>query len=432
MSRRVHAEAILRAAIAAAEPAALMRRALHGASELEGDAPVRLLAIGKAAPAMAEPVFELFGSRITASLIVAPAGTRCSRPALFGAHPLPDASSLAAGRAVHGILRAARGDEIVLVLLSGGASATAALPRGDVTVAEYADCVQRLLRAGADIGSLNTVRRHLDALKGGRMAELAAPARVLGLVLSDVVGDPVETIASGPLTPDPSTAQDALRVLQDHGVIDHCAASIIALLTSTPHTASRETTQPDRTATGDVRVRIIGGNDVAVTGAAAAAEQLGYRVRRATGHVTGLARDAGATLAAEALEIQRKEPLPTCIVAGGETTVAVRGSGRGGRNQEIVLAACIALNGAPGITVGSIGTDGVDGPTDAAGAIADETTLHRATARGVDASVALEQNDSYTFFCATEGVIRTGPTGTNVNDVQIALIETPVLATGVA
>jgi glycerate 2-kinase len=431
MSRRADAEAILRAAIAAAEPAALMRRALHGASELEGDAPVRLLAIGKAAPAMAEPVFELFGSRIAASLIVAPAGTPCPRPALFGAHPLPDASSLAAGRAVHGILRAARGDEIVLVLLSGGASATAALPRGDVTIVEYADCVQRLLRAGADIGEINTVRRHLDALKGGRMAELAAPARVLGLVLSDVVGDAVETIASGPLTPDPSTAQDALRVLHDHGVIDDCAASIIALLTSTRESASRET-QPDRTASGDVRVRIIGGNDVAVTGAAAAAEQLGYRVRRAIGHVTGLARDAGATLAAEALEIQRNEPLPSCIVAGGETTVAVRGSGRGGRNQEIVLAACISLDGAPGITVGSIGTDGVDGPTDAAGAIADETTLHRATARGVDASLALEQNDSYTFFCATEGVIRTGPTGTNVNDVQIALIETPVLATGVA
>jgi glycerate 2-kinase len=425
MSRRSHAETILRAAITAADPAALVRRALHGAVELDNDAPIRLIAIGKAAPAMAEPAFELFDSRITASLVVVPAGTASWRPALRGAHPLPDTSSLAAGHAVHDMLHAASSDDIVLVLLSGGASASVALPRGDVTIAEYADCVLRLMRAGADIAGLNTVRKHLDDLKGGRMAALAAPARVLGLVLSDVVGDPVEIIASGPLSPDPSTPEEALRVLRDYGVLDDCAPSIVALLADAAGTGARAAETLASTAFDDVRVRIIGGNDVAVSGAAAAAEQLGYRVRRATGHVTGFARDAGATLAAEALELQRKEPLPTCIVAGGETTVAVRGGGRGGRNQEIVLAACIALDGASGITVGSIGTDGIDGPTDAAGAVADESTLEQALAQGIDARRALEQNDSHTFFCATGGVIRTGPTGTNVNDVQIALIEAP-------
>jgi glycerate 2-kinase len=425
MSRRSHAETILRAAITAADPAALVRRALHGAVELDNDAPIRLIAIGKAAPAMAEPAFELFDSRITASLVVVPAGTASWRPALRGAHPLPDTSSLAAGHAVHDMLHAASSDDIVLVLLSGGASASVALPRGDVTIAEYADCVLRLMRAGADIAGLNTVRKHLDDLKGGRMAALAAPARVLGLVLSDVVGDPVEIIASGPLSPDPSTPEEALRVLRDYGVLDDCAPSIVALLADAAGTGARAAETLASTAFDDVRVRIIGGNDVAVSGAAAAAEQLGYRVRRATGHVTGFARDAGATLAAEALELQRKEPLPTCIVAGGETTVAVRGGGRGGRNQEIVLAACIALDGASGITVGSIGTDGIDGPTDAAGAVADESTLEQALAQGIDARRALEQNDSHTFFCATGGVIRIGPTGTNVNDVQIALIEAP-------
>jgi glycerate 2-kinase len=420
MSRRAHAEAILRAAITAAEPAALVRRALDSAIELQDDATVRVLAIGKAAPAMVEPVFGLFGERITDSLIVTPAGTHSTRPALFGAHPLPDESSVEAGRAVHDMLAAARSGETVLVLLSGGASATAVQPLGGVTVTEYADCVRRLLHAGAPIGDVNTVRRHLDALKGGGMALLAAPAHVLGLVLSDVVGDPLEIIASGPLSPDPTTADDALRVLRQHGVLDDCAPSIRALLDDAART--RTTREVDEDAFRNVRVRIIGGNDVAVTGAASAADALGYRVRRATEPVTGLAREAGASLATEALALQVKEALPICIVAGGETTVAVQGSGRGGRNQEIVLAACVALDAARGITVGSIGTDGIDGPTDAAGAIADESTLERAAAHGVDPHLALQQNDSYTFFDATGDLIRTGPTGTNVNDVHVALI----------
>jgi glycerate 2-kinase len=424
MSRRAHAEAILRAAITAAEPAALVRRALDGATELHDDAPVRVLAMGKAAPAMVEPVFGLLGERITDSLIVTPAGTHSTRPALFGAHPLPDESSVVAGRAVHDMLAATRSGEAVLVLLSGGASAIAVQPLGGVTVTEYADCVRRLLHAGAPIGDVNTVRRHLDALKGGGMALLAAPAHVLGLVLSDVVGDPLEIIASGPLSPDPSTADDALRVLRQHGVLDDCAPSIRALLDDAARTSTTRELDDDA-AFGNVRVRIIGGNDVAVNGAASAADALGYRVRRATEPVTGLAREAGNSLATEALALQVKEALPICIVAGGETTVAVQGSGRGGRNQEIVLAACVALDGAPGITVGSIGTDGVDGPTDAAGAIADESTLERAAARGVDPHHALEQNDSYTFFDATGDLIRTGPTGTNVNDVQVALIVAP-------
>jgi glycerate 2-kinase len=425
VTARDHAEAILRAAITAAAPAPLVRNALAAAPELDDADAIHLIAIGKAAGAMAAPAFELCGSRLERSLVIAPAGTPDARADMFGAHPLPDESSRAAGDAVRDVLRgasraAAAGANVrVLVLLSGGASAVVALPLADIAIDEYADCVARLMRAGADIGELNIVRKHIDALKGGRMAALAAPAPVLGLVLSDVVGDPLETIASGPLSPDPSTCDDALRVLRRHGVLDDCAAAIRDALGS----GDAESPEPDDTAFDDVRVRIVGGNDVAINGAAAMAERLGYRVRRAVEPVTGPAREAGVTLAREALRSHRDDQLPTCIVAGGETTVAVQGAGRGGRNQEVVLAACIELAGFAGIAVGAIGTDGVDGPTDAAGAVADHETLQHAAARGVDPAAALDANDSHTFFQQTGGLIITGPTGTNVGDVMVAVVQ---------
>jgi glycerate 2-kinase len=424
VSARDDAEAILRAAIAAADPAPPVRRGLRGAGELAGSGAVHVVAIGKAAPAMTEAALEVLEGRVAATTIVAPAGTPCRRPAWFGAHPLPDGSSMDAGRAVHATLReaAAAPGASVLVLLSGGGSAVAVVPLADITVEEYADCVFRLMQAGADIGELNTVRRHIDALKGGRMAALAAPAPVLGLVLSDVVGDSIHTVASGPLSPDPSTCADAVNVLRRHGVLHECAASVRRLLLESAAGSDCETTKPGDPGFRDVRVRLIGGNDLAVSGAAAAAGDLGYRVRRASMPVTGTARAAGAGLAREALRLLRQEELPACIVAGGETTVTVHGRGRGGRNQELVLAACIELAGTAGVVIGSVGTDGIDGPTPAAGAVADHATLERAAERGIDAPAALADNDSYGFFREAGGLIVTGATGTNVNDVQVALV----------
>lgn len=424
-TRRQHAETILRAAITAADPRPLVRHALETAPELQGDEPVRLVALGKAAPPMAEPAFELLGDRIIQHVIIAPAGTPTERPILFGAHPLPDESSVAAGRVVHDILHTAGPDEVVLVLLSGGGSAIAVQPLEPIAVDEYADCVARLMHAGADIGDLNLLRRHIDGLKGGRMAALAARASVLGLVLSDVVGDPLDTIASGPLSPDSSSAADALRLLRRYSLIEECAESIHHVLTTCVRTGDGETPGPGSAVFERVRVRVVGGNDVAINGAADAARRIGYDVRRATHPVVGPAREAGVGLAREALLLQRDAAQPVCIVAGGETTVLVHGAGQGGRNQEIVLAACIELAGTPGITVGSVGTDGVDGPTDAAGAIADETTLSEAASLGLAAGDALARNDSHTFFRQAGGLVTTGPTGTNVNDVQIALITPP-------
>jgi glycerate 2-kinase len=416
--RRRHAEAVLRAAIAAADPRPLVERALQGAPELHAAKRIQLLAIGKAAPAMAAAAESVLGARMTERLLVAPRGTPAPAGTLFGGHPLPDEDSVAAGRAVLGLLGNAAADEIVLVLISGGASSCCALPLGPIRIDEYAWCVRSLMQAGADIVDLNTVRKHIDALKGGRMALHAAPAAVLSLVLSDVVGDALDVIASGPLTPDSTTCDDALHVLRRHDLLEPCPLSIRVLLEE----CGDESPAEDDPAFQQVRVRIVGGNDVAVEGAAAEAERLGYRVRRATHPVTGPAREAGAGLAREARLLQRAGELPVCIVAGGETTVAAKGSGRGGRNQEIVLAACLELNGQHGITVGSVGTDGVDGNSPAAGAIADEASMPVAREHGIDLRSIVAQNDSYTFFKATAGVIETGATGTNVNDVQIALV----------
>lgn len=427
VTAREQAEAILRAAIAAAAPGPLVLRALESAAELQQGVPVRLVALGKAAPAMADAAYDMLGDRIVDAVIAAPAGTRSSRPALYGAHPLPDVSSVRAGVAIRESLRSAGAGDLVLVLVSGGASATAVLPLGGITVRDYADCVGRLMRAGADIGALNTVRRHIDGLKGGRMAGLAAPAQVLGIVLSDVVGDPIDVIASGPLSPDPTTPDDALAVLHHYDLLDVCAASIHDVLTRAVRDHALRGPAPDHPLFEKVRVRIAGGNDVAIDGAAESARDLGFEVRRAVAPVIGAASYAGVSMAREARALQADGPLPACIIAGGETTVAVAGPGRGGRNQEIALAACVELAGAPGITIGSIATDGIDGPTDAAGAIADGETLQRAAMLGIDAARALADNDSHGFFSRVGGLIVTGPTGTNVNDVHVALVTAPAL-----
>jgi glycerate 2-kinase len=420
--RERDARQILQAAVDAADPAPLVSRAMQGAAELRGHGPVRILAIGKAAAGMARAAAALLDSRVSRTLVVAPAGTPAPDGTLFGGHPAPDRGSLAAGQAVLQHLRETAEGELVLVLLSGGASSCVAVPRGGISISDYGRCVMQLMHAGADVRELNMVRKQLDLLKGGGMARYAAPAPVLGLVLSDVVNDPLEVIASGPLTPEPSSCADALLVLQRHGLVPGAPPAVLEFLHSCDGGDGHPPPEDDP-AFREVRVRVIGGNDVALEGAAAQAARLGYQVRRAPMPVTGLAREAGTTLAREALRLQGSESGPVCIVAGGETTVAVSGTGHGGRNQEIVLAAAMALQGAPGITTGSVGTDGVDGNSTAAGAVADETTLERAGAAGVDTRQVLEQNDSNAFFQATGGLVVTGPTGTNVNDVQVALIQ---------
>jgi glycerate-2-kinase len=319
------------------------------------------------------------------------------------------------------LLENATDGDVVVVLISGGASALCTAPAGTITIRDYAAVVHALLIAGADIRELNTVRAHIDCLKGGGMARLAGPARVLGLIVSDVVGSPLHVIASGPLSPVRTSVGDAVHVLERYGLWADAPETVRRVLTRTPEAAARDV-EPDF---AHVTLRVIADNHTALAGAADAARRLGYDVRLAAEPVTGHAREAGLRIAQAAIDVAgslRPGDRPVCLLTGGETTVVVTGSGVGGRNQELVLAAAIALRGIPGITVASLGTDGVDGPTDAAGAIADGDSVARAQSAGLDAALALDNNDSYSFFTRAGGHIVTGPTGTNVIDVQVALV----------
>jgi hydroxypyruvate reductase len=343
-------------------------------------------------------------------------------------HPVPDERSVAAAR---GALQAAQrtGDnDLLIVLLSGGASALMALPAEDLTLGDKQDTVRRLLRAGATIHELNTVRKHLSAIKGGRLAA-ATPGPVVTLVISDVVGDDLSVIGSGPTMPDPSAFADALDVLDARGGRAGYPAAVVSHLERGTRGAIEETPKP-----GDPRIRrsvarIIGGRMTAVAGAVNAARSRGYTVHTIDAPIVGEARDAAAMFAGDLRQALVGLPRPLCVVGSGETTVHVTGKGIGGRNQEFALAMVPFLadliRSAPheiDAVFGSIGTDGIDGPTDAAGAIIDATTMTRAAARALDPAVYLRNNDSYHFFSALGDLVHTGPTGTNVGDVQVALI----------
>lgn len=432
---RRDARAILDAALAGVEPARLVEGALR-ARPLEGAAPGRVVvvAIGKAALGMIAGALRVLGALVDRAVALVPSGSGGHAPAgvecYRGGHPLPDADGMEGARAVAEAARRARPGDRLLVLLSGGGSALLTLPDGDVSLEDVRRTTQLLLESGAPIGELNAVRKHLDTLKGGGLARLAMGAPVRALVLSDVVGDPLDVIASGPLSADSTTFADAIRVLERRGLWERVPDAVRRHLD-----AGRAGHIPETPKAGDppfagVHVEIIGNVGLAAEHAARRARELGFEAHVFSTEVTGEARDVGRALAARALALRGRAPEekaavglpPAALVAGGETTVTVRGNGRGGRNQELALGAALDLDGAPGVLLLSAGTDGVDGPTDAAGALATGTTMARARALGLDARAHLERNDAYPFFEALGDVVRTGPTGTNVMDLMIALV----------
>jgi len=349
-------------------------------------------------------------------------------------HPIPDSRSVNAARRALAIAAATAVDDLLVVLLSGGASALMALPADGITLEDKQQTVRHLLRGGATIDELNTVRKHLSGIKGGRLAA-ATGAPVVTLVISDVVGDDLSVIGSGPTMPDPSTFTDALAVLDARGGRTAYPNDVAALLERGERGEVPETLKPaDPRITRSV-ARIIGGRMTAVEGAAASARSRGYDVHVIDRPIVGEAREAARTFAEDVRAARAHLASPACVIGAGETTVHVRGGGVGGRNQEFALAMLGYLAGPEGPALpgasespalpgafGSIGTDGIDGPTDAAGAIVDATTAERATALGLDPRRFLDDNDSYHFFSALDDLLRTGPTGTNVGDVQVALI----------
>jgi hydroxypyruvate reductase len=432
--QRQVARAVLDAALSAVAPAAAVRRHFRregqrltadGASyDLSSTGRVLVVGAGKASGPMAQAVETVIGDQITAGLVVVKDGhgVPTERIRLAEAsHPLPDARGVAATTDMLALVSGLSPDDLVILLLSGGGSALLERPAPGLTLADLQQTTDLLLRAGVTIGELNCVRKHLSAVKGGGLASAAAPASVLALVLSDVVGSPLDVIASGPAVPDPTTFADAAAILTRASLWNQLPDAVVTRLREGAAGTLPETPKPGDPAFGRVRHVVVGSNAHAATAAVERASALGLNALLLSTFVEGEAREVGRVLAALARELAAwGRPLrrPACLVLGGETTVTVRGDGSGGRNQETALAAVSAIGGLSEIALLTAATDGGDGPTDAAGAWVDGTTLDRATRLGLDPADFLARNDAYHFFAPLGDLLVTGPTLTNVNDLM--------------
>ena len=411
---------ILEGVLAAVEPASAVAAALSRTDLLAcGPGSIVVIAIGKASVAMAQALVAGLGDRIREGIVVAKANVPAAvgpLVAMQGEHPVPGPGSVRAGAAVLERLASVRPDDTVVVAISGGASALVSTPEPPLSHADLATTTQALLRSGVDIEGLNAVRKHLEILKGGGLAQRVAPARTVAFVLSDVIGDSLATIASGPTTGDTTTWADAAAALA--ACRDPIPAPVTALVEAGRAGHRPETPEPDDPILARVEHHIVASNTTAVKAAIARAR------------AEGLTAEAGPVLVGEAREVGRSlgqrvaaaHDAPQAFVLGGETTVTVVGNGRGGRNQELALAASLPLAGTTGRYVVALATDGEDGPTDAAGGIVDGQTTARAQAEGLDVLDHLRRNDALPLLDATGGLLRTGPTGTNVCDLVLGVI----------
>ncbi len=335
-------------------------------------------------------------------------------------HPVPDEKGLRGTEEIIKLLKEADEDTLVVCLISGGGSALLVSPYEGISLEEKQKVTQLLLNAGANIYELNTVRRHISIVKGGRLAEIAYPAKIISLILSDVIGDRLDVIASGPTAPDNTTFNDALEVLKRYNLIDKVPKNIIEILQKGAKGLIYETPKSDSKIFDNVENIIIGSNRKALEAAKKKAESFGLKAEIISSEITGEARDIGRWLAD--ITRSKRPDGSSCLISGGETTVTVKGNGIGGRNMELALAFAMEIEGIEGITLLSAGTDGTDGPTDAAGAIVDGETVKKAKAIGLNPVEYLNNNDSYNFFKKIDGLFITGPTGTNVMDIQITII----------
>jgi glycerate 2-kinase len=425
-------EQIFRAALWKASPGEAVRGEMQRIRTLYRDGDFRRLltvGFGKASPSMAGALAESLGELVDAGLVVTKYGHILAsvpgRIRLFEAgHPVPDDNGRRATEELLGLVHSADERTLIVTLISGGGSALLVAPQDGISLADKQRTTSLLLHAGADIGELNTVRKHLSRIKGGRLAEAAFPATIVSLILSDVIGDRLDVIASGPTAADPSTFGDALGILERYRLSTEVPPSVVDLLRRGERGELPETPKPGSRFLERVENIIVGSNRQALAAAARSARRLGLTVEILSAELTGEAREVGRQLAQKALTSAERKSSHSglCLLAGGETTVTVRGKGKGGRNMEMALAFAIEISGHPGITFLSAGTDGTDGPTDAAGAIVDGGTVGRAKEMGLDPREYLDNNDSYTFFQRCGGLLITGATGTNVMDLQILVI----------
>ncbi len=429
---------IFRAALDAADPRAAIHRLVQRdghtlrvqgrAYDLASVKRIFVIGFGKASAAMAQAVEEICGDRIEGGCVVVKYGHANVGPTSIqiceAGHPLPDENSLRGTQKILDVLAKTREYDFVLCLISGGGSALLELPVDGVSLDDLRATTDALLRSGATINEMNALRKHLSQVKGGQLAQ-RTPAPIVSLILSDVIGSPLDAIASGPTAPDSTSFADAMKVINARGIRDQLPASVLQHITRGSRGEIADTPKRDDPIFSRVQNVIIADNSIACEAAASAARERGFNTLVHSTMVQGEAREVAKEFAAMAKEIVRSgKPVaqPACVIAGGETTVTVRGDGMGGRSQEFALAAAIEIAGMDGVLVLSAGTDGTDGPTDAAGALANGTTVARGCAQRLDADAFLSRNDSYHFFQPLGDLVTTGPTKTNVNDLMMVMV----------
>jgi glycerate 2-kinase len=439
------AKRIIDAALKAADPFSAVEKSLGfsgrkialAGREFEIRGRVFLIAVGKAALGMARAALGILdgagaaGPALAGGIVLVPhgyarelAGNRAGLRVLSSAHPVPDEAGAAAARSILGAVDGLGPEDLCLVLISGGGSSLMSLPAEGLGLGDIQAVNEVLLASGADIAEINVIRKHLSSISGGRLAARAA-CPVATLAVSDVRGDDLSLIASGPTTADPSSFADALGIVERYGIRTRFPPSALAYLRE--GAAGRNPESP-KALDGAHYAAVISSNGIALDAACEEARRSGFPPLVLSRVLSGEARDAGKALALEAIAVsESRGPAapPACIIAGGETTVTVRGSGRGGRNHEIALAAAIQMEGRGNILFASFATDGVDGKSGAAGARASGLTLEAGRKAGMDALASLENNDSGSYFSAIGESIVTGPTGTNVNDISFALVSRP-------
>lgn len=434
-----HAEAIFQAGLRAVDPGQAVRRwcRLTGDQLAIGERHfdlahfkrIILLGAGKAGAPMAQAIEELLGDRLDEGAVVVKYEHVASlrKTTLFEAgHPYPDENGLRAAREIYARAAAADAETLIIMVISGGGSALLPLPVDGITLADKQETTRILLACGATIHEINAVRKHLSAIKGGQLARAAYPATVVALVLSDVVGDDLDAIASGPCVPDRRTYADCINIVNRYALTDRLPPHVLKHLLAGASGRVPETPKPGDAVFDKVVNVIVASNYEALQHARQAASALGYHTLILSSMIEGETVPVAGmhmAMAREILSSGNPLPVPACILSGGETTVTLRGNGLGGRNQEFALAAALAMPENCGCYVLlSAGTDGSDGPTDAAGAFADSTTLHRAAAAGLDLHAYLTANDSYHLFDSLGDLYKTGPTNTNVMDLRIILL----------
>jgi hydroxypyruvate reductase len=436
--QRRSARAIFEAGVSAADPAMLverrlpfegqMLRAAERLYDLTKPDHLYVVGAGKATGRMALAVEGLLGERLTGGIIVVKQGERIPLgriEVLEAGHPIPDQAGVNATESIIGLLRQTQGTDLILCLISGGASALLSSPVAGLSLLDKQQTTQTLLKCGARIQEVNAIRKHISKVKGGRLAELVYPATVLSLVLSDVIDDSMDAIGSGPTAPDSSTFADCLSILDRYHIGEMIPIAVTSYLKKGAAGEIAETPKPSAPIFQKVQNLLVGNNQLAVAAAKEKAEALGYHTLILSSSIEGEARKVAMDHVAMIRDVLSGfSPLrrPACIISGGETTVTVCGDGLGGRNQEFALAAAIEIDGLEGVVVVSGGTDGSDGPTDAAGGIVDGTTVQRGRNKGLDARRYLDRNDSYPFLKTVGDLLITGPTLTNVMDLRLVLI----------